>query len=121
MFAETVPQEAEAVPQEKDTEIWQWRLSARCRTEDAAIFFPPDGERPPARAARESAAKRMCSECAVSVQCLNFALATGQHHGVWGTTTPEERHHRHRSRRTQDPIDHCPRPKLSSPHRVDVA
>ncbi|MDV6286781.1 WhiB family transcriptional regulator [Rhodococcus jostii] len=86
MFAEIPP---------RNTELWQWRLSAACRTEDAAIFFPPDGERPTARAARESAAKRICRECPVSVECLTFALATGQHHGVWGTTTPVERNNRH--------------------------
>ncbi|MGW4578289.1 WhiB family transcriptional regulator [Rhodococcus aetherivorans] len=75
----------------QDTELWQWRLAARCREEDAEIFFPPTGERGEARDKREARAKALCRGCSVVDDCLAYALGTGQQHGVWGATTPEER------------------------------
>ena len=33
----------------------------------------------------------MCARCEVGSDCLAFALATRQAHGVWGGTSPEER------------------------------
>ena len=36
-------------------------------------------------------AKEVCAACLVRRQCLQFALATRQAHGVWGGTTEEER------------------------------
>jgi WhiB family redox-sensing transcriptional regulator len=78
-------------PQSHDTEWWQWRLAARCRKEDAEIFFPADAERRNARSEREDLAKEFCRGCAVVEQCLAYALHTGQQHGVWGATTPGER------------------------------
>ncbi|MBT2273469.1 WhiB family transcriptional regulator [Rhodococcus qingshengii] len=85
-----------------EDEPGQWRAFARCRTEDSAIFFPPDGERPTARTVREGIAKRMCRSCPVRMQCLNFALSTGQQHGIWGTTTPPERHNLRDVRQDRD-------------------
>jgi len=38
-----------------------------------------------------AAAKEVCASCLVRRQCLQFALATRQAHGVWGGTTEEER------------------------------
>jgi len=38
-----------------------------------------------------AAAKEVCAACLVRRQCLQFALATRQAHGVWGGTTEEER------------------------------
>ncbi|QSE78291.1 WhiB family transcriptional regulator [Rhodococcus koreensis] len=77
--------------QRHDTELWQWRLSARCHEEDAEIFFPADAERRNARFEREDLAKEFCRSCAVVEECLAYALDTGQQHGVWGATTPGER------------------------------
>jgi WhiB family redox-sensing transcriptional regulator len=36
-------------------------------------------------------AKAVCARCPVAAQCLDYALATGQQHGVWGGTSEEER------------------------------
>ncbi|SEE86091.1 WhiB family transcriptional regulator [Rhodococcus jostii] len=77
--------------QRHDTELWQWRLSARCHGEDAEIFFPADAERRNARSEREDLAKEFCRACPVLRECLAYALDTGQQHGVWGATTPGER------------------------------
>lgn len=66
-----------------------WWQAAACRTADPDIFFPVSahgpGEDDIARA------KEVCAECRVRRQCLQFALATHQMHGVWGGTTEEER------------------------------
>lgn len=66
-----------------------WWQAAACRTADPDIFFPVSahgpGEEDIARA------KEVCAECSVRRQCLQFALATHQMHGVWGGTTEEER------------------------------
>jgi len=40
---------------------WEWQLSASCRQVDPALFFHPQGERGPARALREVAAKGVCA------------------------------------------------------------
>lgn len=88
--------------QKNGTDPSLWRAFARCRTEDTEIFFPPDGERRAARTAREGTAKQICRQCPVSMQCLDFALITGQQHGVWGMTTPMERNKRPRARQSAD-------------------
>jgi WhiB family redox-sensing transcriptional regulator len=36
-------------------------------------------------------AKTVCARCEVRGECLAFALATRQLHGIWGGTSPEER------------------------------
>lgn len=35
--------------------------------------------------------KRYCEDCPSKTPCLEYALATGQHYGVWGNTTEKER------------------------------
>ena len=65
-----------------------WRLAA-CRSADPDLFFPVSSAGP----GREEVAraKEVCASCLVRRQCLQFALATRQAHGVWGGTTEEER------------------------------
>ena len=36
-------------------------------------------------------AKAICARCRVRPECLRFALATREAHGVWGGTSEEER------------------------------
>jgi WhiB family redox-sensing transcriptional regulator len=66
-----------------------WWQAAACRTADPDIFFPVSAHGP----GREDTAraKAVCARCPVRRQCLQFALATHQVHGVWGGTTEEER------------------------------
>jgi WhiB family transcriptional regulator, redox-sensing transcriptional regulator len=71
--------------------LWSWRLRAACRDVDSAVFFPPDGERPPQRDARETRAKAICGGCPVIRQCAAYAIQYGERHGVWGGLSEQER------------------------------
>ena len=54
-------------------------------------FFHPDGERGPARARRQTAAKAVCARCPVIEACLKHALSVREPYGVWGGMSEEER------------------------------
>lgn len=68
-----------------------WRLDAACIGMDH-LFFVDRGEstRP---------AKAICKECPVTQECLDYALATGAHHGIWGGLAERERRTYARKRR----------------------
>jgi WhiB family redox-sensing transcriptional regulator len=68
-----------------------WQDRAACRPEDMDLFFGPDGERTPERNARERRAKAICARCPVRPQCLEWAMGSGQRHGVWGGLSEQER------------------------------
>jgi WhiB family redox-sensing transcriptional regulator len=61
-----------------------WAGYARCRSADPEIFFPLGPE-------EAHAAKAYCRRCPVREACLDFALSTGQRHGVWGGLDEDER------------------------------
>jgi WhiB family transcriptional regulator, redox-sensing transcriptional regulator len=62
-----------------------WNLEARCRDEDAALFFGPNGFEPKRdRLARESAAKAICRSCPAVRVCREYALNQAELYGVWG-------------------------------------
>jgi len=66
-------------------------MNGACRGQDPSVFFHPDGERGPAREAREAAAKAICSHCPVRVQCASHSLAVREPYGVWGGLSEDER------------------------------
>ena len=67
----------------------EWRAASACLSADPELFFPiAEGA---AAAGQTSTALRVCAGCAVRQQCLDFALATGEAHGIWGGTTADER------------------------------
>ncbi|MGZ4797123.1 MAG: WhiB family transcriptional regulator [Acidimicrobiia bacterium] len=69
-----------------------WQLRAACRGPRSTVFFPPtSGERRDEREAREAKAKRICAECSVRSDCLGYALAIREPHGVWGGLNEHER------------------------------
>ena len=70
-------------------EVTDWRSLAACMSADPDIFFPISSSGPAISQVEE--AKAICVGCQVRQSCLDFALATGQVHGVWGGTTEEER------------------------------
>lgn len=67
----------------------QWWELAACQSADPEVFFPVSGTG--AGLAEIARAKSVCARCAVSQQCLEYALATRQVHGVWGGASEEER------------------------------
>lgn len=72
-----------------------WMVRALCRGADASLFFP-EGAGP-----ELEAAKRICADCVVRSECLEYALAHHIDHGVWGQTSERERA-RLRKRRLAD-------------------
>lgn len=73
------------------TDVWDWQMRAACRGLDSAVFFHPDRERGPARAAREQRAKQICASCPVLAQCRRHALAVGEPYGIWGGLSEADR------------------------------
>jgi WhiB family redox-sensing transcriptional regulator len=66
-----------------DEEVWQRR--AACRGPESTLFFAPTVPEPrPERDIREARAKRICGECAVREECLEYALRIREPHGIWG-------------------------------------
>ncbi len=67
----------------------EWIGFAICRSR-LDLFFEPFGERPSARARRESRAKAMCGQCPVLHPCRESARRNHES-GIWGGETEEER------------------------------
>jgi WhiB family transcriptional regulator, redox-sensing transcriptional regulator len=67
----------------------EWRAAGACLTADPDLFFPIStggvGVKQVARA------QQICAGCRVQRECLDFAMRSGELHGFWGGTTPEER------------------------------
>ncbi len=61
-----------------------WRRDAACQGVSADLFYPEKGG-----STRE--AKAVCHSCPVRLQCLDFALSTGERFGIWGGTSEPER------------------------------
>ncbi len=59
-----------------------WHQQANCRGVGPDLFFPKRGE-------RWNQAVALCERCSVRAECLDSALALGDHEaqGVWGGTT----------------------------------
>lgn len=69
-----------------------WQLKAACRGPHAAVFFPPSQfERKEEKVERERRAKEICTTCAVRGECLEYALAIREPHGIWGGLNEVER------------------------------
>jgi len=75
-----------------------WEDRAACRIEDAALFFPPEGERRAECELREIAAKAICAECPVRRQCLECAISANIRDGLWGGLSEAERRRERRDR-----------------------
>lgn len=64
-----------------------WMDAGLCAQVDPELFFPEkdSGKNTAADA------KRVCMGCPVRVTCLDYAVRTGQAHGVWGGLSERER------------------------------
>jgi WhiB family redox-sensing transcriptional regulator len=61
-----------------------WAAEAKCLNADPDVFFPEKGG-----STRE--AKRICSECPVRDECLEYALEEDERFGIWGGMSERER------------------------------
>jgi WhiB family redox-sensing transcriptional regulator len=66
-----------------------WLAGAACLSADPELFFPVSSAGPSVGQVAE--AKAVCARCRVRPECLGFALARREVHGVWGGTSEEER------------------------------
>lgn len=66
-----------------------WESRAACLDSEPDLFFPIGHAGPALRQVAQ--AKAVCARCHVRLECLQYALATRQAHGVWGGTSEEER------------------------------
>lgn len=72
------------------TDLLAWQRHAACRGLEAEIFYPPDSD----DAGDDEAAfeaKAVCAACAVTGECLEYAIAVREKEGVWGGQTAAER------------------------------
>lgn len=76
------------VPQ--DTQ-WFWQEDASCRTADPLLFFHPQNERGSARLRRDRAAKLVCADCPVRMECADYAIRSREPYGVWGGMSEDDR------------------------------
>ena len=61
-----------------------WWDDALCAQTDPDAFTPDPG-------GNASAAKRICAECPVRTQCLQYALDNDVRGGIWGGHTDRQR------------------------------
>src|SRR5579872_582424 len=70
----------------------EWMSRGRCKDLEPAVFFPSDW-------VGVQVAQRICAECTVRSECLEYALVNRVDHGVWGGASERERRRILRSRR----------------------
>lgn len=63
-----------------------WMEHAACLGQDPDLFFPPPGTYPSSEHAIE-----ICRSCPVREQCLDWAIANHQDHGIWGGLNAKQR------------------------------
>lgn len=72
---------------------FRWRHRAACRDLDnPGVMFPRSSIEVPR-------AVKICARCAVRRPCLEYALAAGEKHGVWGAMSARERNKLRKGRR----------------------
>ena len=61
-----------------------WQEDALCSQTDPEAFFPEKGG-----STRD--AKRICAQCTVKSECLEYALKNDERFGIWGGLSERER------------------------------
>jgi WhiB family redox-sensing transcriptional regulator len=72
-----------ARPSDEDS-VTAWMSAGNCRNYPPAVFFPSDG-------VGVDRARKICGDCPVAEQCLEYALDQRIEHGVWGGASERER------------------------------
>jgi WhiB family redox-sensing transcriptional regulator len=60
---------------------------AACATTDPELWFPELDS-----LWRVTQAKRICEQCPVKIECLEYAIRNKFKDGIWGGLSPTERH-----------------------------
>ena len=94
-YDESDPNEVEVSFSEVYADV-EWQDLGNCLGVDPDLFFPERGQ-----STRE--AKDVCMGCVVRIQCLDFALANNERHGVWGGLNERERRRERRRRAALSP------------------
>lgn len=68
-----------------DLETIDWQLRARCKGKPTDLFFPGQWEGTARRA------KRICYQCPVRQECLDYAVENNISEGIWGGMSKRER------------------------------
>ncbi|MEU8346509.1 WhiB family transcriptional regulator [Spirillospora sp. NPDC048832] len=92
----------------KQTSTKHWSQSASCRSLDPDLFFPVSREA--VYTAQIAPIRRLCAACPVAGPCLEWALASGEPHGIWAGTTPSERRRIRATRRDRPGRTDSPEP-----------
>ena len=71
-------------PGPDEDSLTAWMAAGNCRNYPPAVFFPSDG-------VGVYRARRICVDCPVAAQCLDYALEERIEHGVWGGCSERER------------------------------
>ena len=61
-----------------------WMMFGACADQPTDVFFPKRG-------GDAKPAKTICARCSVQQECLDFALAEPEMHGIYGGTSQKER------------------------------
>jgi WhiB family redox-sensing transcriptional regulator len=113
MVVTQLPAQRAALAEERG----DWWRSAACLEADPDLFFPVAAHGP--GAGETARAKAVCAACLVRRQCLQYALATHQLHGVWGGTAEDERKLDVRPEPEPGRGKHCDRGDLKLPARAE--
>lgn len=68
-----------------------WKDAAACKGLSTDLFFPERGE-------RVDQACDVCDTCPVQLECLTFALDSGERYGIWGGLSENQRRRMRRGR-----------------------
>jgi WhiB family redox-sensing transcriptional regulator len=71
-------------PRPKSPNDEEWKLDAACAEVGGDFWFPEAG-------GSTAEAKLVCARCPATAACLEYALAIGARHGVWGGKSERER------------------------------
>lgn len=63
-----------------------WMDEAACSETDPDLFFPELDS-----LWKVSVAKKICAECPVKIECLEYALRNRFEEGIWGGLSPSNR------------------------------
>lgn len=67
---------------------------AACRDKPTEFFYPPRG-------GNVSGPQAVCAGCPVREECLDYAIANGDHFGIWGGLSDKQRRKVRRQQRQE--------------------